>query len=296
MTKLDDLLEKQRLLEENPVPTPAVDLTLVEQVQESLFRSKELESEISVDQASVQSENHRLQYDVYREKIRALEDERDRLMQVFTDVFEKERDKKQKEIDDLYVVVNQVKRIIDFLQVDKTRDLAINDDGVKARRDGAKVNLGYIFDDDFLKIKLFIAENDKPKNKYTLLAIGRCLFADHLLKLRREYGSPIHTGFGLNLEVVLREAPSVEELITWQARSVAGKVFSELKGDYEKIKAEYLDVIENYTPHDFKELITDLCGCGYFYTIFTSLHRPNGVASCPRCQQNMERQDEVKER
>lgn len=289
MSKLDDLLEKQRLLEEHPPTLQPANLTLVDQVQDNLAMVEQLEAGITQSRDSVQEANNHLQYDLYQPKIKALEDERDQLMQGNMDAHEKERDQKQKEIDSLHVVVKQVKRIMDFLRVETDKDLAINDDAVTASLGGTKVHLGYIFDEDFLKIKLFIAENGKPKNKFTLIAVGRCLFRDHLLKLERGYVAGIHTGFGINLEVAIKDAPSIEELMTWQALPRAGEVFFALKGDYETIKAEYLDVIKNHELHDFKELMTDLCKCGYFYTIFDRVHRPDGVASCPGCHGNMER-------
>jgi len=296
MGRLEEMIEKQRRLEESlkadgasQQPTSVIEKGLVEQVQDNLAMVKELRAEIEQSLASVQQENYHLQYDVYQPKIRALEDERDQLMQGNTDAHEKERDQKQKEIDGQYEVVNQVKRILNFLLVDTGRDLAIDDDDVKPYRDRQKENLGYLFDDDYLKIKLFIVENDKPKNKFSLIAMGRCLFGDDLLKLRREYAAAVNTGHGYNIQVVIRDAPSVEELKTWQELPQAGKVFFELKGDYEKVKEEYLDVSAKYTPQDFKELMTDLCSCGNFFTILDSVAFRDGVIACGRCGKNMEK-------
>jgi len=289
MTKLDDLLAKQRQLEESKDSTPVVELTLIEQVQDNSHKIETLRAETEAMRVSTEQEVRRLVYDVYRPKIQQLEGVRDQATHEVQDKYEQVRDRKQKEIEGLQVVINQVKRILDFLMVDTGKDLAIDDDDVKPYRDRAKESLGYLFDDDYLKIKLFIVENDKPKNKFSLIAMGRCLFGEDLLQLSRGYGVPVHTSFGYNIEVVFRDAPSVEELKTWQELPRAGTLFFELKGDYEKVKAEYLDVIAKYTSQDFKELMTDLCGCGYFYTIFESIHRPNETVKCPRCGQAMER-------
>jgi len=229
-----------------------------------------------------------LEYDVYKPKIRLLEEGRDQATGEVQERFEQDRDQKDKEIEGLQVVINQVKRILDFLMVDTSKDLAIDDDDVNPYKDRAKENLGYLFDDDYLKIKLYIIENDKPKNKFSLIAIGRCLFGETLLDLHRGYGVPVNTGFGCNIERGIRDMPSVEELKTWQESPSAGNTFFGLKGDYEKVKAEYLDVIAKYTPQDFKELMTDLCGCGYFYTIFNNIARLNETVTCPRCGKGME--------
>lgn len=289
MTKLDDLLAKQRHLEESKDSTPVVELTLVEQVQDNLAGISILRAETETLRVSTEQEVRRLVYDVYRPKIQQLEGVRDQATHEVQEKYEQARDRKQKEIEGLQVVINQVKRILDFLMVDTGKDLAIDDDDVKPYRDRAKDSLGYLFDDDYLKIKLFIVENEKPKNKFSLIAMGRCLFGENLLDLRRGYGVPVHTSFGYNIEVVFRDMPSVAELQLWLEDSRRQPFIPGLIGDYEKVKAEYLDVIAKYTSQDFKELMTDLCACGYFYTIFESIHRPNEAVNCPRCGQAMER-------
>jgi len=296
MTKLDDLLEKQRRLEEatdsaevDQEPTPTIEPTLVEQVQDNSHKIETLRAETEALRVSTEDEVRRLVYDVYRPKIRQLEDERGQATQEIQEKYEQVRDLKQKEIDGLYVVVNQVKCILDFLRVDTGKDLAIDDDDVKPYRDRAKENLGYLFDDAYLKIKLYIVENDKPKNKFSLIAMGRCLFGEHLLKLRREYSTGVHTWHGYNIEMGIRDMPSVAELQPWLTDSRRQQLIISLTGDYEKVKAEYLDVIGKYTPEDFKELMTDHCGCGYFYTIFDNIRRSDKLAPCPRCGQGMEK-------
>ncbi|MBA7703306.1 hypothetical protein ES703_112088 [subsurface metagenome] len=288
MTRLEDLLEKQRRLEESKVPTPAVELTLVEQVQANSHKIETLRAETQAIRISTEEEERRLAYDVYRPKIRQLEDERSQATQEVREKYEQARDQKQKEIEGLEVVINQVSRIIDFLRLETAKDLAIDDDDVKPYRDRAKENLGYLFDDDYLKIKLFIVGNGKPKNKFSLIAMGRCLFGEHLLKLRYEYGADVHTGHGYNIVVVIRDMPSVAELQPWLEDSRRQQLIIGLTGGYEKVKAEYLDVIGKYTPEDFKELMTDHCGCGYFYTIFDNIRRSDEPALCPRCGKAME--------
>ena len=151
MTKLDDLLEKQRRLEESKDSTPVVELTLVEQVQDNSHKIETLRAETETLRVSTEDEVRRLVYDVYRPKIQQLEGVRDQATHEVQEKYEQARDRKQKEIEGLQVVINQVKRILDFLMVDTGKDLAIDDNDVKPYRDRSKENLGYIFDDDYLK-------------------------------------------------------------------------------------------------------------------------------------------------
>jgi len=291
VTRLDELLEKQRLLEESGNSNPVVGVpTLVEQVQVNSHKIETLEAETKAMRGITEAEIRRLHYDVYQPKIRQLEDARDQATQQVQEEYNQASAQKEMEIEGLQVVINQVRRIFDFLRVE-VKDLAIDDDDVKSYRDRAKENLGYLFDDDYLKIKLFIVENEKPKNKFSLIAMGRCLFGEHLLKLRSGYVTCVHTGHGYNIEVGIKDMPSVAELQPWLGDSRRQQLITGFTSDYEKVKAEYLDVIEQHTPEEFKELMTDRCVCGYFYTIFDSRSRFNETATCPRCSKAMEKEN-----
>ncbi len=289
MGRLEELLEKQRDLEVNPGPIAVKDKTLVEQVLENQEKAHVIQTEIDRCLKSTEVENHKLQYDLYAPKIRALEDERDHIMQGNIADYEEDRDLKQKEIEELYLVVNQVRRILTFLHLERPADMAIDDDDITTYRDKQKVNLDYIFEDEYLKIKLFIVENDKPKNKYSLIALGRTLFTEDQLKLTYGYGLSINTKKRCQLQEILREGPSVEELLTWLGKPSQSQLLTGLQGDYHTVKAEYLDAIEQYQIDDFRELLTDLCTCGNFLTTFDSMAYRNEVQKCGRCGKEMEK-------
>ena len=296
MGRLEDLLAKQRHLEDGqptdggvPEPIAIIGTALVEQVQDHLDKVDVLQAEIDRCLKSTETENHRLQYDVYQPKIRLLEDERDQLMRANVAVYEKERDQQKQEVEGLYLVVNQVKEILRFLRLEPGHSVDINDDDVTTYRDKYKESLGYIFEDEYLTLKLFIVGNDKPKNKYSLIALGRTIFTDEQLKLRREYGLSLNTKQRCQLEAVLREGPSLKELREWLQKPSQSKLLTDLKGDFDTVKAAYLDTVEQYQVDDFRELLTDLCTCGYFYSIFDSMAFKNGVQTCGRCSNKMEK-------
>ena len=289
MGRLEDLLEKQRHLEHNPVTVVGTDKTLVEQVLLNQDKAHVIQTEIDRCLKSTEDENYRLRYDLYAPKIRALEDERDHIMQGNTADYEKDRDLKQKEIEELYLVVNQVRRILTFLHLERPADMAINDDDVQTYHEKQKVSLGYIYEDDYFRIKLFIVENDKPMNRYSLIALGRTIFTEDQLKLTYGYGLFINIKKRCQLQEILREGPSVEHLLTWLKKQPESRLISKLKGDYDEVKAAYQETIEQYQVDDFRELLTDLCTCGNFLTTFDSMAYRNDVQTCGRCGKEMEK-------
>ena len=289
MSRLEELLEKQHNLEHRPQPIAVKDKTLLEQVIENQDKADLIQNEIDRCRKNTDAEDHRLQYEVYEPQIRALQDERDHIQQANRTDFEEKRALKQKEIEELYLVVKQVKRILSYLHLERPADMAIDDDDITTYRDKQKVNLDYIFEDEYLKIKLFIVGNDKPKNKYSLIALGRTLFTEDQLKLTYGYGLSINTKNRCQLQEVLREGPSVEELLTWLGKPSQSQLLTGLQGDYHTVKAEYLDAIEQYQVDDFMELITDLCTCGNFLTTFDSMAYRNEVQKCGRCGKEMEK-------
>ena len=74
-----------------------------------------------------------------------------------------------------------VERKIEFLKHrDKIREeeLEFDDEAVKPYRDREIVKLGSLYEDEFTTIKLFAVENERPKNRWTLMAIGDTLLRE----------------------------------------------------------------------------------------------------------------------
>jgi hypothetical protein len=169
------------------------------------------------------------------------------------------------------------------------RDLNINDDEVKPSGRGygpakTKENLGFLFDDDYLKIKLYMVENEKPKNKYDLIALGRCRFDEDLLKLPRNSFYSFDIPWG-NLQTVVREFASVADLKTWLGTH-RDKILTDEIHEYLDVKADYLAALKEYTIDDFTELLRSRCPkCGYFTSVLDT-YQPD---KCPRDETPMEK-------
>lgn len=260
---------------------------LATQVIENLAKVKSLDGEIETIRQATNQERSRIHYDIYREKIRELEHERDQMIEAVEVDSQGQINDRQAIIENLQTVIRYVNRILDFLRLDTTTDLSIADDDIKPYdryNHRLKESLGYFFNDDYLKVKLFIIENDKPKNKYSLGALGKCLFYEDLLKLPRSYGLPCYTNGFYDLATVIKDFPSVAEAKNWLGKNKTR--LNSLLGNYDQVKKEYQDAIQNYKVDDFQELLIAHCQCGYYYTEFERHHlyfRDNTV-ECPRCK------------
>jgi len=224
--------------------------------------------------------NH-LKWEVYGEVIRQIENFRDRAIRELEERHVSLQADKAEEILPYSSIITQAERILAMLTLE-TEPITIGDDDVVTYGDAAE-SLGYLFDDDYLKIKLFIITNDRPKNKYSLIAVGRSIFGEPLIKYPRDCGLRIkdfNTGF--KLEAILSFAASTDELKKWLAKHRGDLLGSTLK-DYQQVKRQYIAVKQEYTREDFKELITWTCPqCKNFRTIFDYRPIPGTTPPCYR--------------
>ena len=248
-----------------------------------------LENDQHVLQEKTDIELRRLQYDVFQPKVRALEEELEKQLDEVKNAAVKVHNVKVEQIKTLMVAVKTVERILEFFRLDTKQDLKTSDDLVKypeRYQHYYRENLGVVFSDQYLEVRLFILQNDKPTNKYQLVLVGKCLFDNGLgerplLKLPCDYGI---TGaeWASAPQQILKEASSVKELHSWWLAHGFSKV-SWLK-EYLTVKGEYEYNLKNYKVADFQDFITWQCPtCNYFRTIFEYPSRiQDGVELCPR--------------
>jgi hypothetical protein len=250
-----------------------------------------MDKELDELRTATDNETRRLQYDVYQPKVRAIEDEcRQEIEKVKADALAK-HNAKVLDVRTLMEPVKKVERILEFFRLDTRVPIDIADEDVKQNdryKTRYRENLGLVFDDPFLKVRLFVMENDKPTNKYMLVLIGRCLFDTGLgdrplLKLPRDYGLSISEPWASSPQQILKEAASVKELHTWWTARGFSKVPWVV--DYVAVRAEYEHILKNYRVTDFNDFLTWMCPeCGYFHTIFESYYQREGeVMTCHRC-------------
>lgn len=250
-----------------------------------------LDKELDELRTVTDNETRRLQYDVYQPKIRAIEEKcRQEIEKVKADALAK-HNAKVLDVQTLMEPVRKVERILEFFRLDTRQPIDIADTDVKQNdryKERYRENWGLVFDDPFLKVRAFVMENDKPKNKYIIVLIGRCLFDSGLgdrplLKLPRDYGLSISEPWGSAPQEILKEAATVKELQTWWTSNGMRKV-SWIQ-DYVAVRAEYEHILKTYRVTDFDDFLTWMCPeCGYFHTVFESYHLNHGeVMTCHRC-------------
>lgn len=128
-----------------------------------------------------------------------------------------------------------------------------DDESVKTYHDKELVKLGILYKDEFTIIKLFVAENDRPKNRWTLMALGYTLLRE-LYDMPHEYALPIHMIHGAFLQKALKHLPTLEEIKVYAGVRLENLMRADLVA-YEGIKKAYLNTINNYTLEDFRVLL-----------------------------------------
>jgi hypothetical protein len=265
---------------------------LIKRLNLSKDRVKALEAEGDTRREEHEKQVSRLRYEVYQDQIRELENKRDDEIKGLEDAYKSGEQSTTSEIHTAMSVVHQVERILDLLRVPKRSlreidETAITHCGQNWRatpENNFKEALPYLFQGSRLQIRLFVVENKKPKNKYSLCALGDTVFSEELLKLEHSYGCPFSTDQQFRLMSTIRDSADVQELKTYADRK-RGELVVRLKGDYDKVLADYEEVQKSYTANDFLALIVARCCCGYFTTILDG-YAPKD-RTCPRRQATM---------
>ena len=218
-----------------------------------------------------------------RKKIRVLENERDERVEIIEGQLSAIWDKSRAEIDDLHKAIDKVERVAYFLGVDLNGDLTIKNTEIKAYRDRCIENAGYIFDDLLLKIKVFIAENGKPKNRYTLTAFGRSVFGEPAIKFPYSYGLPTYETGAFCLKTPIKCFPTIGGACAWLEKNRGG-LFSGTIEAYRAVKKEHKEALDTYTIADLEPVMSHHCKkCGKFLTRRQAESYSLRDDKCPEC-------------
>jgi len=228
---------------------------MIKQYQENQEKLKALGTQSTVFHEAKREESRKVEY-IFWDREKIIRQERDAGLEKINEQIRDYEGQAKEERVELSEAIHKVERIIAYLKLGK-RDLEIDIYTIKHRdRDEGKYLewLDYLYSDDFLNIRLLIAENDKPKNKYRLCGYGKCLFHDELLKL------PYGCGMNLldyqsrcNIQVVINDFDSIDKLKSWLSKN-RDKILQEFLVEYQGVKAEYLEVMANYRLKDFQEI------------------------------------------
>jgi len=112
-----------------------------------------------------------------------------------------------------------VGRILYFLKLQL--DVSWEEEKLSAYRDKQLVRLGPLYQDEYLDVRLYAVENRRPKNRYTLVAIGRCTFRGSgyddrrgdILELPYTYGCDVNChGSRANIIQEFIHLPTIDDI------------------------------------------------------------------------------------
>lgn len=194
-------------------------------------------------------ETYNLKYEIYDKKIRALQEERDKKITKLNEQFREIGNKKKEEIEKLSVHINKVKRILEFMRINKegVRDLnfkAYSYYGYPREKNYLKP-IDTISDDEFKKIQVFIYGNDKPKNKFSLCVVGMTIFNENILEIPKDYLHINKEDGYFNIEKWIKDLPTEEELKIYYEKN-KDKILKEFLEEHSKAEEEYKEVLDNY--------------------------------------------------
>ena len=157
----------------------------------------------------------------------------------------------------LNVSIAEVQKKIKYLR--KFRDvegepLGFKEKEIKPYRDTKILKMGVLYKDNYMLIKLFIIENDKPKNKFSLVAYGKTKLHD-FLDLPYTYGTNVNDSYcGCNIKTIIKDMPTIDELKEYLKRN-KNKILESFLGRYKVVVDEYCGCNNHYDLKDFNEVL-----------------------------------------
>uniref|UniRef100_A0A6M3M9F3 Uncharacterized protein n=1 Tax=viral metagenome TaxID=1070528 RepID=A0A6M3M9F3_9ZZZZ len=225
---------------------------------ETYIKQRDLRTALIAEKESIKDVANRQEADAEQQRDKKINTIRDRCFEETGRIREKAKaltEPIDQGIRELDPKIQDINRKIEFLKHrEKISGKTVHQfdhESIKPYHDREIVSLGTLYEDEFTIMKLFAAENDRPKNRWTLMAIGDTLLQD-LLKMPHEYGLPIHTSWFI--QKALKHLPTLEEIKAY----VEGRRKDLMRGElaaYEGVKRAYLDTINNYSLEDFKPLL-----------------------------------------
>jgi hypothetical protein len=242
-------------------------IELIKQYKENEAELKKISEQLDKDKEKLQEEVYDIKYKEYDEKIEALKKERDDKIKKLKDSFDKEREQpSQEKKDELSEVIKKVGRVFmlfDVIKGDKDTNFKVynfdyprNEKGEIIRDEKQEITINpmeVLQDDKFKKIAVYVYENRKPKNKYSLAVIGRTIFSDkYLLYEVRNYGLDVRE-YGANIISVLKDMPTQQELLEWYKKNKAN-ILKDYLEKHKVVEQEYSEALKLYEVKEWKIL------------------------------------------
>ena len=225
-------------------------------------------------------QHRHIKYDVYEEKIRKLEAERDAEIDKLENSLKAELGKLKAEEEQCYLVIKDVQLTFKMMELfergfdpQELRYYQYTDKDDQGNYIGTRVRKIYgdpvqvMASDKYKHVAVFLVENGKPVNKWSLVAAGRSVFAELLQNLRGFGSSSGISNFEPSADriAVLREGPSREKLLAWYEKQgrypehlcQAGKAMLEWLQAHIKLQDCFEEAVRLYGTREWRLAFLD---------------------------------------
>lgn len=202
--------------------------------------------------------------DEFDKEISKLEKQKYELIQEKEELLEKKSGQTKSLLDELRTRTDEVDRSKHFFEYyQNIKDISHVFDDSKAKpavKRGKELSLtkyGEFYKDEYLHIKLYITENEKSKNQFSLVAMGLCAFGrDENLSLPYSYGMFFidDLSFGQhNIRTVIKDFPSFD-LAKRYAENNKSRILKSFLDKYSSVKKFFKATISHFNEDDFQPL------------------------------------------
>ncbi len=224
----------------------------IEKRYESLLNEKDkLEGKKDVVE-TIGSHKVELKEKKFDDIIEKIKEERNNIIHDINKRKSKKASDLQYRLNQLHDELGEIERIIKFLKNKDNIEKSIDVDFSKIRGYNSYVeDVGFVYEDKYLIVKLFIAGNRKPKNKFSLVYYGFSCF-DKFMDLPYSYGLPTNDiNSGVNVCGIIKSLPSIEELKSYIVKNKE-KILKKFIRNHKEIIEEYKNALK-YDLNSFEE-------------------------------------------
>ena len=113
-------------------------------------------------------------------------------------------------------------------------------------------------DNDCIDLRMYIAENSRPKNKYSIVIVGHSKLGgrtDDVLRYPRKWASAVHTPGTESIEFGDKVFYSIKKATEYHKKHGIKDVMGDFIRQYESVRAAYKHVCKTYSLDDFADAL-----------------------------------------
>lgn len=160
----------------------------------------------------------------YYDKIRKLEDERSDKLYEIDKTIKKFEDDANIEFTELSKPIHELNKILSLMhiyngEINEPSDLQLIPSNTRYGNEIYVEEIDTLLNDSYMNLRVYVFENRKPKNKYTLCIAGVSIFwDDKIIKYPYAYGCDLDFDKS-TLKIQIKDAATKEDLIEWWNRN-----------------------------------------------------------------------------